>query len=386
MKIAYVTTYDASDSRAWSGLGNYILKSLQESGFQTETIGNLRNQYRLRTLAKKAFHRLLFSKRFDGDWLPELLKDYAAQAENSLARIQHDVVFSPGTIPIAYLQSDKPVVFWTDATFAGITNFYQGSSNLCREAIRNGNKAEQQALSKCRLAIYSSDWAANSAMKFYDVDPAKIKVVPFGANITGERTLQQLETILASKNFDTCKLLFLGVDWLRKGGDTALKVADILNRRGIRTELHIAGCTPTGKKFPDYVKQHGFISKETPNGEKRFNQLMTDSHFLILPSRAECYGVVFAEASSFGLPSLATNVGGIPSAIHNGKNGRTFALNEEPEHYCDDIEKILSSKKTYNDLARSSFHEYSERLNWKVAGRKVHDLITEFCTLQKETQ
>jgi glycosyltransferase involved in cell wall biosynthesis len=333
-------------------------------------------------MAKKAFYRLLFSKRFDGDWLPERLKDYAAQAENSLARIQHDVIFSPGTIPIAYLKSNKPIVFWTDATFAGIRDFYQGSINLCPETIRNGNTAEQQALSKCRLAIYSSDWAANSAKKFYDVDPAKVKVVPFGANITSERTLQQLESILAAKNFDACKLLFLGVDWLRKGGDTALNVAKILNQRNIRTELHIAGCSPPGN-FPDYVKQHGFIPKETLDGKKLFTQLMTEAHFLILPSRAECYGVVFAEASSFGLPSLATNVGGIPSAIRNGINGQTFATEESPEHYCDYIEKILSSKQAYNELARSSFREYSERLNWRVAGRTVHNLLSEFCSDHK---
>jgi glycosyltransferase involved in cell wall biosynthesis len=105
---------------------------------------------------------------------------------------------------------------------------------------------------------------------------------------------------------------------------------------------------------------------------------MMESHFLIVPSRAECFGVVFAEASSFGLPSLATNVGGIPSAIRDGKNGQTFPLAANPDEYSDYIERFMSSKEEYKKLALSSFTEYSERLNWFSAGRRVTDLIREY--------
>jgi glycosyltransferase involved in cell wall biosynthesis len=45
--------------------------------------------------------------------------------------------------------------------------------------------------------------------------------------------------------------------------------------------------------------------------------------------------VVFAEASSFGVPSLATNVGGIPSAVKDGLNGKTFPPDADAEDYCD---------------------------------------------------
>ena len=111
----------------------------------------------------------------------------------------------------------------------------------------------------------------------------------------------------------------------------------------------------------------------------RLKSLMTESHFLILPSRAECFGVVFAEASAFGLPSLSTKVGGIPTAIHDGKNGQTFSVDEDPETYCDYIEHFMSSKEAYTNLAVSAFKEYSTRLNWLSAGKKVCDLIHEFC-------
>ena len=378
MNIAYVTTYDSADINSWSGLGSFIFEALRSAGPRVEPIGNLRDNHRFITKFKKTLYSKILSKKYLSSREPLRLRSYATQVEKALATISHDVIFSPGTIPVAYLRSEKPLVFWTDATFAGMINFYPGYSNLCTETINNGNKMEQLALSKCNIAIYSSAWAANSAIQNYDVDPAKVKVVPFGANINCNRKYQDIFSIIQNKPLDIVKLLFVGVDWYRKGGDIALAVADRLNQRGIRTELHIVGCKPP-VSLPRFVKCHGFISKKTEEGRRFFESLMNESHFLILPSRAECFGVVFAEASSFGLPSLATDVGGIPTAIQSGKNGQIFSLDEGPDGYCDYIEKVMSSKQKYQELAQSSFREYSARLNWLTSGRKVHDLIKEFC-------
>jgi glycosyltransferase involved in cell wall biosynthesis len=380
MKIAYVTTYESSDVHAWSGLGSYILRALQDVGFQTESIGNLRERKISLWLSrlKRAYYTKLLSRTYLRDREPTILIDYSTQVEKLLASIQYDIVFSPGTIPIAYLQTEKPIVFWTDATFAGMIDFYPGFTNLCTETIKNGNKMEQLALSKCRIAIYNSEWAANTAIQNYDVDPTKVKVVPFGANISCNRNFNEISRIVEHKSFDSCKLLFLGVDWYRKGGDKALAVANLLTQRGIRTELHIAGCN-SPVRLPNFVKHHGFISKKTEEGRKHLDQLFSEAHFLILPSQADCVPVVFSEASSFGLPSLTTRVGGISTAIQDGKNGQTFSVDENPEKYCDYIERFISSKQEYKELALSSFREYSERLNWLSAGSRVYDLIREFC-------
>ncbi|MEA3444550.1 MAG: glycosyltransferase family 4 protein [Bacteroidota bacterium] len=378
MKLSYVTTYDSSDIHAWSGCVVGILKTLQNSGFQTEQIDNLKERCIFMLKIKKAYYAKILSKTYLCDRDPFLLKNYAAQVDSALEHLNGDVVFSPGTIPIAYLQTRKPIVFWTDASFAGMIDFYPDFSNLCAETIKNGNKMEQLALSKCRLAIYSSEWAANTAIQNYDVDPAKVKVVPLGGNANENRNLHQINTIIKNKDFDTCRLLFVGVDWSRKGGDLAIKVAELLTKRGIKTELHIVGCKPP-YKVPNYVKLYPFLSKNTEEGRNTMDKLMSGSHFFILPSKAECYGSVFGEASSFGLPSLATKVGGIPSAIKDGKNGQTFSLDEGPEKYCDYIERLMSSKQDYNELALSSFSEYTKRMSWASSGKKVYELIKEFC-------
>jgi glycosyltransferase involved in cell wall biosynthesis len=330
------------------------------------------------TLAKKIIYKMLFAKTYRRDRDPVLLKFYANQVEKHLSFINYDIIFSPGAIPIAYLSNQEPIIFWSDSTFAGMIDFYPGNTNLCNETIRDGFRMEQLALSKCRLAIFSSEWAAKSAINNYDVDPVKVKIVPFGANIDCNRTVGEIQKIISSKTFEICKLLFIGVDWFRKGGDIAIRVSELLNKQGMKTELHIVGCDPPGDA-PSFVKLHGFLSKRTKEGQNLLDRLFKDSHFLILPSIAECYGVVFCEASSFGLPSLATDVGGIPTIIHNGKNGQLFSLDDAPESYCEYICKLMSSRKEYEQLCMSSFQEYTERLNWTCAGKKVHDLIIDSC-------
>ncbi len=374
MHVAYLTSYDASDVRNWSGLGFHIQNALSMSGAQITPIGNLKARYNLLTAAKRTMYRRLRSQTYFAEREPFVLRHFASQVAHRLSSLDCDAVFSPGSLPIAYLRAEKPVYFWADATFAGMVGFYPEFSGLCAESMRNGNEAEQRALTNCRLAFFASEWAAATARNNYDVDPAKVIVIPFGANIECSRDIDDIRRLVSAKDTGTCKLLFLGVEWRRKGGDLSVRVADLLNRQGIRTELHVAGCVPPGE-MPDFVKLHGFVSKSTAEGRALLEELFRESHFLILPSRAECYGLVFAEASSFGLPSLATEVGGIPTVVHNGKNGQLFSLTDDPVKYCEFISRVLSSSPVYEDLCLSSFKEYVERLNWTVAGKRVYDLV-----------
>ena len=231
MKIAYVTTYNASDVHQWSGSGYTMAKSLTAAACELEYIGSLNEAFSLLWEVKTRFYRQLCSKRYLRDREPCLLKSYAKQVSNTLRSRRAEIVFSPGSIPIAYLKTDKPIVFWTDATFAGMVGFYPEFSNLCKETIENGNEMEQEALSRCSYAIYASDWAAKTAVDNYSVDARKIKVVPFGANISCSRTNSDIEEMVGNRDVQTIKLLFCGVDWHRKGGMSCWKSQKCFSRK-----------------------------------------------------------------------------------------------------------------------------------------------------------
>ena len=376
MRIGYITTYDAKDVRNWSGLGYYMAQHLQSDDTSLEYIQSSQRKISLLTKVKHKLYWNLYQADYLLDRDPAILKGYSKQISSKLKAQPLDIVFSPGTIPIAYLECDQPIAFWTDATFGGMINFYPEFTNLCRESIRQGHLMEKSALNRCQLAIYSSDWAAKTAIDLYEAESSKVKVVPFGANLDSKMDFSNIKSLINARKNKPCKLLFLGVNWQRKGGDVALEVARQLNESGLATELTIVGCEPPFREsMPEFVTVINFISKSTQQGIDQINGLLAESHFLILPSTADCTPVVFSEANSFGVPCLTTDVGGITTIIKNDINGKTFQTNANISEYCTYITHLFSDYTQYKELAISSFNEYQTRLNWQVAGQTVRSLL-----------
>lgn len=376
MKVGYVSRYDARDVNYWSGLSTYISCALENQGIDLNYLGPLVEKNKLLFQIKQGFYKYFLGKKHLRDYEPRILQNFGEQIRHKLNGTTTDVVFSATASPISYLECRQPIVFWADAVFASLVDFYPFFSNLSAQSIAEGNAAERAALERCELAIYASDWAAEAAISNYGVRREKVKVVPFGANISVKRNLNDIKIIVNARATDCCKLLFLGVEWERKGGEIALETTRLLNENGLRTELTVAGCEPnldaSLKKFVNIV---GFVNKATRAGRKQIDRLLCESHFLIVPSQAECYGIVFCEANSFGVPSISTRVGGIPTVIKNNVNGRTFDLDAKADCYSEYIHETFADYSNYRRLAVSSFHEYESRLNWNVAGRTVKNLL-----------
>jgi len=230
MKIIFVTTYDAQDIRNWSGIPYYLGKGFLNAGFEVEFISNLQSlpdqylRFRIRNLI---YNRLLKGRlgRYSSFYEPKNLKFIAGQITERINKIEGGIIFSPGTIPIAYLNTPKPITFWTDATFAVMQNYYEDFKTLSKRTAENCHLYEKNAIKKSSLAIYSSEWAAKSAIEDYGADPSKVKILPFGSNIDCKRTVNDIVQSNNKKSKSICKLLFIGQDWHRKGADTAVNVA-----------------------------------------------------------------------------------------------------------------------------------------------------------------
>jgi len=379
MRIAYVTTYNPMDIHQWSGLGYHIRQLLLDQQLEVISIGDLsvKKLDYIRAGAKKLYYQKIKKQNYLWDRDPLILENYASQVERNLAGKQYDLIFSPGTIPIAFLPMNKPVVFYADATFAGMLDFYPDYSNLCKESIVCGNDMEKRALENCSLAMYASDWAAQSAINDYGISPSKVTVVPFGANIEFDWDKERVKAAINARPRKLCKLLFLGVDWNRKGGAIAYRICKRLNDMGLNTELTIVGCEPhIEEPLPEYIRSLGFISKSAAEGKERIKKLLSESHFLILPTRAECAGIVFCEASAYGLPSITSDVGGVSTYVKNGVNGKVFSKETDIDEYCTYIYALFTENyRQYLDLAESCFEEYQSRLNWNVSGNRIKSML-----------
>ena len=76
----------------------------------------------------------------------------------------------------------------------------------------------------------------------------------------------------------------------------------------------------------------------------------------VLPSRAEAFGSVFAEAALCLLALVGTNVGGIAEQIEDGVNG-LLVPPDDPEALCDAFEKLVSDPDYRYNMARSAWEK-----------------------------
>lgn len=369
MNITYITNFPSIDVKYWSGLIYYMAKSLEEKT-AVEYITGLTEDWPLSLKLKNKLYGK--NKVYRADRSPEICKGYAKQIEKQLKQ-SADIVFSPSTTVLSYLDTNKPKVFYTDATFASMIDYYDYFKNLSPQYIKEGTKAEQLGIDSAGLAIYSSQWAADSAIRDYGADPSRIRIVPFGANLPPEQlNLEDIKDIVKKRDSHICKLLFLGVEWHRKGGDIAIDAVKYLNEvLNQPAELHIVGIDDLPvNDLPPYIINHGRISKGTPEGVKKIEHLITESHFLFIPSRADCTPVVFSEAMSYGVPCVSSDTGGIPSIL-NDENGLMLRSGSTPAEYAKQIYTVYADNISYNELTLSAFNDYKTRLNWDVAMNKV---------------
>jgi hypothetical protein len=285
MRIGYVTTYDPHDRSQWSGLGYHVARALRQQHHTLEFVGPLRKVRAWNIARKKMFYRAR-GKGYLSDRDRVVVRGYAAQATRKLAQLQVDVVFSPGTIPVAFVETSRPVVIWTDSSFAGMVDFYPDFTNLCAETLQSGGAIEAAALERAALTMYSSAWAAQTARQFYAVPDCKLRIVPFGTNIEAAPGPGDVKRMLAARSGQVCKLVFLGVDWHRKGGDVAVEVARQLNASGLPTSLVVVGTRPRmPAPYPAWLHYQGSIGKTSPTRLAELTALLADAHFLILPTR-----------------------------------------------------------------------------------------------------
>jgi glycosyltransferase involved in cell wall biosynthesis len=376
MKIAYLTHYDAHNINHWSGTGYHMGQAMQSAGCEVDYLGPLTKCGSwVRTIKWKLYQQILH-RTYMGEVDPLLTWSYGRQATRKVTASGADVVLAPHPTPVGGLRTTTPIAMWADCTFGGMVNFYADYTGLCAESLRAGHAVEAAALRRCQMVIMASEWAAQTARDIYGVPAERLRVVPYGANIQVKRTRADIERLVAARPALPCRLLFIGRIWQRKNGVLALAVAEALNAAGLPTELTLVGSQPPpGTPLPPWVKPLGFVDKSKPEGSALLDRLLAEAHFLIVPSRAEAFGIAFCEASSFGVPSLTTRVGGIPSVVRNDANGCGFSVDAPPGEYRDYVLGLMRDYPRYQALARSSFHEYETRLNWDTASRTVKALL-----------
>ncbi len=369
MTIGIVTTKDPSlNRRVWSGTVYKSREAIESLGYNIKYIPIKKDIWVYMYYFMYKVVTFLLHKRSNPLYSVFVSKRYGHYLKTvDLSGV--DVLFVPAMSPyIAFFETDIPIIYLTDSTFKLYCDYYPLMTNLCTKNQKEGYELDLLTYKKAAHVICSSKWAYNSIVNDFNINSEKVSVLEFGPNID-ENTLH----VKPFKRQSSINLLFIGVDWYRKGGDVAVFACQELNRNGINAVLHIVGCNiPKRYKSLDCIKEYGFLSKNDPSQYKQFLKIIDKSDLFILPTKAEAAGIVFSEASAFGLPIFTYDTGGIGNYVINGVNGYRLPTNATGYDFA---LKIIESQGEFLRLKEGCLAYYQSNLNWRIWAEKFEKII-----------
>ena len=209
-----------------------------------------------------------------------------------------------------HLMRRVPTVISLDATPVNYDRLGAGYGHR-----RHGRVAEAAKLRVYRTAFESaaslvawSHWVAASLVGDYGIAAEKIRVIRPGVDLTRFRPGAQ-------RDHERVRVLFVGGDFRRKGGDDLLQAMASL---GDRAECDVVTDTP-GIRVPAgaRVRVHQGVSPASPE----VLRLYRSADIFALPTRAECYGQVIVEAMASALPVVTCRGGAMTELVTDGVNG-----------------------------------------------------------------
>lgn len=360
MRVALVSLATPFRRDSWSGIPWYTLRELQTRYDDLHLIDTPRLDFVVERLAALQRYGLSVRQR-------RLLgRLYASYINQRLEKIRPDIVLAVGAMhKMTFVTGRYPVVHVSDGLFSTIIGYYERFGRFRQTVLRDGHADHQRVLDKTAMVLFASDWSRNSALSLYEIELARTRVVPFGACLDFEPAFEPRRTD------GPLNVLFVGYDWKRKGGDVVLATWRELRKVAPDTELHIIGCEPSAAMGINGVKVHGRLDKGKAADAAIMNRCFRDASLFFMPSRQEAYGMVFCEAAAYGLPSVATLTGGIPTVIQDNVTGLLHPLGTEPAEIAQSILALWRDPARYQQMSLDARRRYEEILNWRTWGDAV---------------
>jgi len=377
MKIAYLALNDPLDKRSWSGTTYYIAKALQKNGNDVDFLGPIKLpkwlDKVLRAMAKTT--RIIFRKEYITKYSLLLSWYSSRQFTKKLRGKTYDCICAPAaSAELGFLKTKLPVIYITDATFELVSNYDYGEFNKMSWFSKvEGNLLERNALKKSSAIMYPSLWAAESAVNDYHISNEKVFIAPFGANID---LIPDKKIIFQKLENKQLTLLFLAVDWERKGGNIAFDVLKFLQyTHGIKAKLIVCGCEPPSHMSHPDMEVIPFLDKNKKEDYEKFVDIMSSAHFLLVPTRADCSLLVGCEANAYGVPAITTDTGGVSEIVKDGVNGYCLPYSADGSTYAALIAELFINEEKYKNLISSSRQRFDEHLNWQKWSESFDDIF-----------
>lgn len=342
-----------------------MLESLEARGLDVEVLPwEAARPGVLRDAARRATPR----GRHGHDWAAS--GDHARAVRKHLRAHPVDVVLAvaASTQSARLRLRNVPLVGSSDTTFRALRSMYEAFSSLTPAAVRQGERLDRASVRAAEALIYPSRWAAERAVEHCGADPALITIAPYGPNLS-------LPTTVAARQapHETPVILFVGASWSRKGGDVVTATAARLRAEGVALRLVCVGAEPPPEVAAE-VDEHYRIDKNVPAEMAQLVNLFLAADVLLLPTRADTFGIVLSEAAALGLPAVAHGIGAIPEIVLDGATGRVLPPDASLADWVSAVREVLTPS-AYSSMSAAARARFDEDLSWERWAESVEERL-----------
>jgi len=214
---------------------------------------------------------------------------------------------------------------------------------------------ERKIYQNASIIFTTSNFASRCLVEDYACKPEKVVCVYSGINIDPDIDVKE-------KSYIDKHILFVGIQWERKGGPMLVDAFRRVLKRHPDARLTIIGCRP--KIDAPRVSVIGRI----PISYMR--QYYSDATVFCLPSQIEPSAAVVAEAAAHGLPVVSTNIGGTPDRVIHGKTGYLVSPGDLDKltYYLIDL---LDSQEKRREFGQKGHLLAMKRFLWNDVGTRI---------------
>jgi glycosyltransferase involved in cell wall biosynthesis len=207
-----------------------------------------------------------------------------------------------------------------------------------------------------------SNWTRASFIEDYGCREEDVEVIPPGIDLD--------QFAPGVREHELPRILFVGGDFLRKGGDL---LVDTFRKR-LRGKAELVLVTQA-----DIPSEPGIIVHRNLGANSAgLRQLYSDCDVFALPTRADCYSIVCMEALAAGMPLVATRVGGIPDMIREGETGH-LVERDDAAALGDALESLVLSPQKRREMGTKSRAEALRRFDARTNAHRLFEFVRRRC-------
>jgi glycosyltransferase involved in cell wall biosynthesis len=235
-----------------------------------------------------------------------------------------------------------------------------------RDAVEEGDEAA--VLSAARAVVTTSDWTRRRLLERYRVPAGRVHVARPGT----------APAPVSAPAPAGGRLLCVGTVSALKGQD--LLLAALGGLRGLLWRCSLVGPLDREPHFvavlADRARATGVADRVRMPGTRTGAALRreyADADLLVVPSRAETYGMVVTEALAAGIPVLATSVGGLPEAVGATPGGRPGMLVPPEDHRALSaaLARWLTDAGLRSRLRDAALRRRGALADWRDTGEQI---------------